>query len=67
MSPSHNGSSALQHVESCNTVEIRNKLMFDFYVGLQQYRLVPRTYHCLVFDCLQYANPEWGSLVHFVL
>ena len=33
MSPTLNGSTALQHFEHRNTVEIRNGLMFNFYPG----------------------------------
>ena len=34
MSPTLNGSSALQHFECSNVIEIRNGIMFDFYPGL---------------------------------
>ena len=34
MSPTLNGSSALQHFEYSNAVKIRNRIMFDFYLGL---------------------------------
>ena len=34
MSPALNGSSALQHFEHGNTVEIHKGMMFDFYPGL---------------------------------
>jgi len=34
MSPTPNGSSALQHFEHGNAIEIRNGVMFDFYPGL---------------------------------
>ena len=34
MSPTLNGSSALQHFECGNAVELRNGRMFDFYPGL---------------------------------
>ena len=34
MSPALNGSSALQHFERSNAIEIRNGIMFDFYPGL---------------------------------
>ena len=33
MSPALNGSSALQHFKRSNAVEIRNGIMFDFYLG----------------------------------
>ena len=36
MSPTLNGSSALQRFERSNTVEISNGIMFDFYPGLPQ-------------------------------
>ena len=34
MSPTLNRSSALQHFECDNVVEIRNKIILDFYLGL---------------------------------
>ena len=34
MSPSLNGSCALQHFEHGNMVELCNRIMFDFYPGL---------------------------------
>ena len=34
MSPALNGSSALEHFEHGNAIEIRNGIMFDFYPGL---------------------------------
>ena len=34
MSPTLNGSTALQHFECGKTVEICNGIMFDFYLGL---------------------------------
>ena len=34
MSPALNGSTAIQHFERGNVVEIRNGIMFDFYPGL---------------------------------
>ena len=34
MSPALNGSFVPQHFECGNAVEIRNKIMFDFYPGL---------------------------------
>ena len=33
-SPSLNGSSALECFKRCNVIEIRNRIMFDFYLGL---------------------------------
>ena len=36
MSPALNGTTALQHFERGNAVEIRNWKMFDFYLGLPQ-------------------------------
>ena len=34
MSPAFNGSSALEHFERSNEIEIHNGIMFDFYPGL---------------------------------
>ena len=34
MSPTRNGSSALQRFERCNVIEIDDGIMFDFYPGL---------------------------------
>ena len=34
MSPTLNGSSALERFERSNAIEIRNEIMFDFYPGL---------------------------------
>jgi len=34
MSSALNGSSALQHFERSNAIEIQNGIMFDFYPGL---------------------------------
>ena len=49
MSPAFNGSSALEHFERSNEIEIHNGIMFDFYPGL------PHMY-------IQSANAElWGS------
>jgi len=42
MSPTLNRSSALQHFQHDNAVEIRNRIMFDFYPGLSQ---LPLTTH----------------------
>ena len=45
-SPSLNGSSVLEHFKRSNGIEIRNEIMFDFYLGLPhmayktQYRLI---------------------------
>ena len=36
MSPALNRSSALQHFERSSAVEIRNRIMFNFYPGLPQ-------------------------------
>ena len=36
MSPALNGSSALQHFQHGRAVEIRNGIMFNFYLGLPQ-------------------------------
>ena len=41
MSPTFNGSSALQHFERGNAVKICNGIMFDFYLGL------PHMYVCM--------------------
>ena len=40
MSPALNGSTALQHFERGDMVEIRNGIMFDFYPGLPHVFLV---------------------------
>ena len=51
MSPALNGSSALQRFERSNAIEIRNGIMFDFYLGLpHMYSLItPRfTYNFLL-------------------
>ena len=34
MSPALNGSSGLERFECSNAIEIRNRIMFDFYPGL---------------------------------
>ena len=34
MNPALSGSSALEHFERSNVIEICNRIMFDFYVGL---------------------------------
>ena len=34
MNPAPNGSSTLQHFERGDAIEIRNRMMFDFYPGL---------------------------------
>ena len=36
MSSAFNGSSALEHFECANTIDISNKIMFDFYLELPQ-------------------------------
>ena len=47
MSPTHNGSSALEHFESGNAIKIRNRIMFDFYLGLPHilnfYSFIPKS------------------------
>ena len=40
MSPAHNESTAQQHFEHSNVVEIRNEIMFDFYPGLPHMALL---------------------------
>ena len=40
MGSTPNGSSALQHFERCNALEIRNRIMFDFYPGLPHIQVV---------------------------
>ena len=45
MSPTLNKSSALQHFECSNVVEICNQIMFDFYPGLPHIHQV--LYHVL--------------------
>ena len=40
MSPTLNGSIALQRFEHANTVEIRDGIMFDFYPGLSHVIIV---------------------------
>ena len=47
MSPTLNGSSVLQRFECGNVVEIRNRIMFDFYPGL------PHISHVLILDMYQ--------------
>ena len=39
VSPALNGSSALQRFERGNAIEIRNRIMFDFYL------ILPHLYH----------------------
>ena len=34
ISPGHNGSTVLQHLERSNAIAIRNGIMFDFYPAL---------------------------------
>ena len=36
MSPTLNGSSAIQHFEGSDAIEIRDGITFDFYTGLPQ-------------------------------
>ena len=43
MSPTLNGSTALQRFERGNAVEIHNGIMFDFYLGL------PHLYNLMVY------------------
>ena len=38
MSPTLNGSSTLERFEGSNVIEIRNAIMFDFYLGLPHIR-----------------------------
>ena len=33
MSPTHNGSTVLQHFEHRNVIETHNEILFDFYPG----------------------------------
>ena len=62
MSSALNGSSALQHFKPGNTVEIRNGIMFDFYLGLPQMVLLliqlssmpPGPQHVLISNFLPY-------------
>jgi len=63
MSPILNRSSALQHFERSNAVEIRNGRMFDFYLGL------PHIYMKL--DLVQVSLIQWclksHSIVHTLI
>ena len=43
MSPTLNESSALEHFECSNTIEIRNGIMFNFYPGLPDMYAKPDT------------------------
>ena len=36
MSPTLNGSSAIQHLKHSNVIELRDRIIFDFYTGLPQ-------------------------------
>ena len=58
ISPTLNRSSALQHFERSNVVEIRNGMMFDFYTGLphMQKRSSKLLYMCSVRILLLYDN-----------
>ena len=38
MSPTHNGSTALQCFERGNAIEIHNGIMFNFYPGLPYFQ-----------------------------
>ena len=39
MSPTLNGSSAIQRFKHNNTIEIRDSITFDFYMGLAHVRV----------------------------
>ena len=40
ISPAFNGSSVLERFEHSNAINIRNRIMFDFYLGLPHMHLV---------------------------
>ena len=50
MSPALNGSSALQRFECSNAIEIRNRIMFDFYLGLPHVCLYLCMYVCTMLN-----------------
>ena len=49
MSPAVNGSSEIQHFECADEIEIHNRIMFVFYVGLQ-YTSLPFESCCMKFS-----------------
>ena len=74
MSPALNGSTALQHFERGNVVEIHNGIMFNSYPGLpqmyselkscEQYQSTHAVYTILpqasAHGCLQHKHHNWG-------
>ena len=63
MSPILNRSSALQHFECSNAVEIRNGRMFDFYLGLPHiYMKLDLVQVSLIQGCL-----KSHSIVHILI
>ena len=56
MSLALNGSAALQHFEHGNAVKIRNRLMFDFYLGLP---------HIKIFSSLVWGSPTYYAMLYW--
>ena len=52
MSPTLNGSSALQPFKHGNAIEMRNRIMFDFYPGLEHIYVYTPCHVCTVFYVL---------------
>ena len=50
MSPTLNGNTALQRFEHSNVVEIHNRMMFDFYLGLPHMYLDEMVHTCILLD-----------------
>ena len=53
MSPTLNGSTALQRFEHGNAVKVRNGIMFDFYLGLPHVGI--------------YTNRRYGAHAYFLV
>ena len=57
MSPTHSGSTVLQHFKCGNAIEICNRIMFNFYPGLPHGKLPGTPFPCSLF---------WLSLPHTI-
>ena len=63
MSPTRNGSSALQRFEHGNAFEIRNRIMFDFYPGLPHILVVVVVVSCSSITCITTPQDAHKRLV----
>ena len=67
MSPALNGSSAIRHFKHSNVIEIRDRITFDFYMGLPQLCLRLRAQWVTLHDIYVALPGRCGSLIIYAL